>query len=150
MGDIWASVQTSLNTFLTPTVPFMTLSQLISCNYFHKFIGPTKIFLQNFIWAAISRSKWWFRNTQWVPALLWCIFSQHPRDANNLDTAPLTQTMSAFADHHSELCPSYTPAPTEMYQTLTTQTPPSLPMSHDRLAQNPFVNELQAKNCSFK
>lgn len=138
MGDIWASVQTSLNTFPASIVSFVALSQLISWNYFHKFISPTKIYLQNFILAAISRSKWLFKNAQWDSALFCCISSQHSRDAKNLDTTHLTQTMGTFADHHSELCPSYIPALTEMQQTLTTQT-------HHRLAQNPFVNQLQAK-----
>lgn len=109
VGDIWASVQISLNAFPASIVSFVALSQLISWNYFHKFISPTKICLQKFILAAISRSKRLFKNTKWVSALFCCISSQHCRDAKNLDMTPLTQAMGTFADHHSELCPSHTP-----------------------------------------
>lgn len=89
MGDIWASVQTSWNTFPAPTVSLVALSQLISWNYFHKFISPTNICLQNLILEPISRFKMLFtiklyKNVQWVSALFCCISSQHPRDAKNL------------------------------------------------------------------
>lgn len=106
VGDIWASVQISWNTFPTPMVSCVALSQLISWNYFHKFVSPTKIYLQNFILSAISRSNWLFKNVHWVSALFCCISSQHSRDAKNLDTTPLTQTIGTFADHCSSAHPS--------------------------------------------